>query len=168
MIIIYGDVHTILHWLGLRVFDHSLKAGVVVGDGLGEFKQMPQKILGAEELDAELAGTEVDAGGQISEHAVAGIGGGIDANLAAGLQAADLLELFGQPGAAFSFGRHVFAAGEKLQLSEETEAVDEEGAPGLKTAEPVHQTDGGTPLHPEDFFEDGAVDDGGGEAAELL
>ena len=47
-----------------------------MGHRLRQFQQPRRQVLGAGERDAELAGPEIDGGGQVSEAAVDPVGGG--------------------------------------------------------------------------------------------
>lgn len=64
--------------------------------------------------------------------------------------------------------RDVFVRGNFLQPSDQLKPADQKGFPGLKAAAAVEQADGGAAVEAEDFFDDGAVDDRGGEGAQLV
>jgi hypothetical protein len=99
----------------------------------------------------------LDAGGQVFHSAVADVGRDIDANLAAGGEAAGLLQLIGEPGPAIAFYGHGLAAVELLQLFDEPHSVDQKRLAGLESAKPVHEPDRGSPLDAQYFFEDGSI-----------
>ena len=107
-------------------------------------------------------------GRQVFHPAVADVGHHIDADFAAGGEAAGFLELLGEPGPAIALERHIGAAVELLQLFDELQAVDQERLAGLKSAKPVHKPDRSAALDAEDLFENGPIHDRGVELAQLV
>ena len=62
---------------------------------------------------------------------------------------------------------HYLVLLEALESQDELVAANQEGTTGLVAAEGIQKADGGAAAEVEEVFEAGAVDDGGGEGAEL-
>ncbi len=127
---------------------------------------MPEQVFGAEELDPELAWFEVDALGEAGKPAVPDIVGRLDPDLLAAGELAGSLEVFHQAGAPERFILKLFPVPDLLQVADELQAIDEEGFPSLKAAEPVEQVNGPAAADAEDLFDERAVEDGGRKGAE--
>ncbi len=151
----------------LLFLDDFLKSLVVVEDGLGELKEMPQQIFGAEELDPQLPWPQMNPGRQIVEAAVPDIGGGGDLDLFAGRELAHPVELFGEAHAAQVLSAELFSLTNGLQLRYQLLPVDEEGFPCLEAPELAEERDGAAAADVERFLHDRAVDNGAGKGAEF-
>ena len=105
---------------------------------------------------------------QLFQNPVPNVGGGFDTNFATGCQKPGPVERVRKPHVSLPLFGRLVARGHLLQRGNQCKPVDKEGFAGLEAAEAVHQPNGGAAFDAEQFLEYGAVDDGGGEAAEFV
>ena len=151
----------------LCAFDSVAEALKIVGRTVGELEEFREQVLDAVELDAELAGLEVDVRGQGGD-LVAGLGAQGNFH-GGGLEVfANAFELGHQPPTPTLLIAERLAVSHGFELVEKLLAVDEESSAGLVAAEAVQQLDGLSAFEAEEFFDHGAVEDGDREPAEFL
>ena len=151
----------------LGAFDSVAEALKIVGRTLGELEEFREQVLDAVELDAELAGLEVDIRGQPVD-LVAGLGAQGDFHRG-GLEVfANAFELGHQAPTPALLIAERLAGSHRFELLDELLAVDEEGFAGLVAAEAVQQLDGLPAFEAEELFDGGAVENGDLEPAEFL
>jgi len=147
-------------------FHHLLKQLVIVQDRLRELKQVPQQIFGAEELDAELPGFEVDAAGDAGKPAVADVVSSRNLDLLAAGELAGPLEVLNQSGTPERFALKLVAVPDPLEPVDEGQPLNKERFAGLEAAEGMQQVDGPAAPDAKDLFYEGAVNHRGGKGAE--
>jgi len=152
----------------IAALPRSPESPVVVSDGLGEFKQVPEQVFGAEELDPELPGLEVDALGETGKPAVPDIVRRLNPDLLAAGELAGPLEVLHQSGAPERFALKLVPVPDSLEAADERQPIDKERFPGLKAAERMQQVDGPAAADAKELFDERAVDHRGGKGAEGL
>ena len=151
----------------LCAFDSVAEALKIVGRTVGELEEFREQVLDAVELDAELAGLEVDVRGQGGD-LVAGLGAQGDFH-GGGLEVfANAFELGHQPPTPALLIAERLAVSQGFELLDQLLAVEEESSAGLVAAEAVQQLDGLSAFEAEEFFDHGTVEDGDFEQAEFL
>ena len=118
---------------------------------------MAEQIFGAVELDEELAGLEVDAGGKVGERAIRHVGRCSNQHSVAGKKLFLALDFGNEFGSARELP--VMSPRKPLEPAQDLAAFHQKSAAGLIAAEGVHELDGAAALDAEDFFHRGAVDD---------
>ena len=130
-------------------------------------KSVREQVLDAVELDAELAGLEVDVRGQGGD-LVAGLGAEGDFHRGGPEVFANAFELGHQPPTPALPIAERLAVSQGFELLDQLLAVEEEGFAGLVAAEAVEQLDGLAAFEAEELFDHGTVEDGDREPAEFL
>jgi hypothetical protein len=160
-------VHSLERVTGLCRRPYNTGEGLpVVGHSLGECEESGGEVFGVMEGDAQFAGAERDAGGQVREAPWSRSRG--NPHAAASEQAAGAVDLVGEAGAACGFPLEAVARGGAFQAGQHGLALDREGVAGLEAGEAGHELAGAAFPDAEELLDGAAVEMGDPESAEFL
>lgn len=146
----------------------GLKSSKIVHYGLRQLEQAAQQILGSEKLNAQFAGLQVDASGQILHPALTYISHRVNSDFAAGGETAGFIEFVGKADAALALAQRRIAAGYLLQPDYQLQTINEKRLARSKPAHPVKEPNGRATPDPENLFESGAINDRGRKVPKFL